>query len=85
MSLTHIIYPCMVQAQCSGHTSQLSGLSVQECGINGVKRGRREGNVLFNKALLRLFSLRLMVKDHSDCERKPSATTSWVTLSDYLS
>ena len=41
--------------------------------------GRNEGNVLFNDALntfyLRLYGVRHMVKDRSDCERKPAATT----------
>ena len=45
---------------------------------------RKEGNVLFNDALntfyLRLYGIRHMVKDHSDSERKPAAST-WVTLS----
>ena len=40
----------------------------------------KEGNVLFNDALntfyLRLYGVIHMVKDHSDCERKPA------TLSD---
>ena len=35
-------------------------------------QGRKEGNVLFNDALntfyLRLYGVRHMVKDHSDCE-----------------
>ena len=47
--------------------------------------GRKEGNVLFNDALntfyLRLYGVIHMVKDHSDSERKPAATT-WATLSD---
>ena len=46
---------------------------------------RTEGNVLFNDALntfyLRLYGIRHMVKDHSDSERKPAATT-WATLFD---
>ena len=37
------------------------------------KRGRKEGNILFNDALntfyLRLYGVRHMVKDHSDSER----------------
>ena len=37
------------------------------------KKGRKEGNVLFNDALntfyLRLYGIRHMVKDHSDSER----------------
>ena len=37
------------------------------------KRGRKEGNVLFNDALntfyLRLYGIGHMVKDHSDSER----------------
>ena len=36
-------------------------------------RGRKEGNILFNDALntfyLRIYGVRLMVKDHSDSER----------------
>ena len=45
-----------------------------------------EGNVLFNNALstfyLWLYVNRHMTKDHSDTiEWKPTATTSWVTLS----
>ena len=49
------------------------------------REGRKEGNVLFNDALntfyLRLYGVRHMVKDHSDSERKPAATT-WATLFD---
>ena len=45
---------------------------------------RQEGNVLFNDALntfyLRLYSVRHMVMDHSDSERKPAVPT-WATLS----
>ena len=45
----------------------------------------KEGNILFNDALntfyLWLYGVRLMVKDHSDSERKPAAAT-WATLSD---
>ena len=41
--------------------------------------GRKEGNVLFNDALntfcLRLYGVTHMVKDHSDSERKPAAST----------
>ena len=41
--------------------------------IYGYMEGRKEGNVLFNDALntfyLRLYSVRDMVKDHSDSER----------------
>ena len=44
-----------------------------------------EGNGLFNDALntfyLQLYGVRLMVKDHSDSERKPAVTTC-ATLSD---
>ena len=44
----------------------------------------KEGNVLFNDALntfyLRLYG-RHMVKDHTESERKPAATT-WATLSE---
>ena len=44
-----------------------------------------EGNVLFNNALnkfyLRLYGVIHMIKDHSESERKPAATT-WATLSD---
>ena len=40
---------------------------------SGPVQGRKEGNVLFNDALntfcLRLYGVRHMVKDHSDCER----------------
>ena len=50
------------------------------------KRGRKEGNVLFNDALntflIWLYSIGHMVKDHLDSERKPAATTIWATLSD---
>ena len=46
---------------------------------------RKEGNVLFNDALntfyLWLYGVRDIVKDHSDCERKPAPAT-WSTLSD---
>ena len=46
---------------------------------------RKEGNVLFKNALstfyLRLYDIRHMVKDHSDSERKPAAST-WAILSD---
>ena len=39
----------------------------------GSHKGRKEGNVLFNDALntfyLRLYSVRHMVKDHSDSEK----------------
>ena len=46
--------------------------------------GWKEGNVLFNDTLntlyLRLYGVGHMVKDHSDNERKPAATT-WATLS----
>ena len=46
-----------------------------------------EGNVLFNDALntfyLRLYGVgHLMVKYHSDGERKPAAATIWAALSD---
>ena len=44
--------------------------------------------ILFNNALntfyLRLYDIRHMVKDHTDSERKPAATTTWATLSDYM-
>ena len=47
--------------------------------------GRKEGNVLFNDALntfyLRLYGVGHMVKNYSDCERKPAAAT-WATHSD---
>ena len=47
--------------------------------------GRKEGNILFNDSLntfyLQLYGVGHMVKDHSDSERKPTATT-WATLSD---
>ena len=51
-----------------------------------VQSGReRERNVLFNDALntfyLWLYGIRHMVKDHSDSDRKPAATT-WATVSD---
>ena len=46
----------------------------------------KEGNILFNDALttfyLWLYGVGHMVKDHSDSERKPAAST-WATLSDY--
>ena len=45
-----------------------------------------KGSVLFNDALntlyLRLYSVRHMVKDHSDSERKTAGST-WATLSDW--
>ena len=38
-----------------------------------IRRGRKEGNILFNDALntfyLRLYGVRHMVKDHSDSEK----------------
>ena len=44
-----------------------------------------EGNALFNDALntfyLRLYIVRHMIKDHSNSERVPTATT-WATFSD---
>ena len=47
--------------------------------IHGQQKRRKEGNVLFNNALntfyLRLYEVRHMVKDHSESERKPAATT----------
>ena len=49
------------------------------------KKGRKEGNVLFNDTLntfyLWLYGVGHMVKYHSDSERKPAAAT-WATLSD---
>ena len=43
------------------------------------KEGRKEGNVLFNNTFnifyLQLYGVGHMVKDHSDSERKPAATT----------
>ena len=46
---------------------------------------KEEGNVLFNDALntfyLRLSGFGHMVKNHSDCERKPAAAT-WAPPSD---
>ena len=46
-----------------------------------VKEGRKDGNVLFNDAFyLRLYSVGHMVEDHSDTERKPAATITWVKL-----
>ena len=45
----------------------------------GVEYTKKEGNVLFNDALntfyLRLYGVGHMVKNHSDCERKPAAAT----------
>ena len=42
--------------------------------FNTFKKGRKEGNVLFNDTLnifyLRLYGVRHMVKDHSDSERR---------------
>ena len=50
-----------------------------------ILQEKKEGNVLFNEALntfyLRLYGVRHMVKDHSDSERKPAATT-WAMFSD---
>ena len=43
----------------------------QWCKVTMNQEGRKEGSVLFNDALntfyLRLYGVRLMVKDHSDC------------------
>ena len=54
--------------------------------IPGRKEGRKEGNVLFNKALktfnLWFYGVRLTEKDYSCSERKPAAATTWATLSD---
>ena len=44
--------------------------------VEGRIKGRKE---MF---YLRLYGIGHMVKDHSDSERKPAATT-WATLSDY--
>ena len=48
------------------------------------KKGWKAGNVLFNNAFntfyLWLYGVELMVMNHSDSEREPSAATSWVTL-----
>ena len=45
-----------------------------------------EGNVLFNNALntfyLWSYAIRHVLKDHSDSERKPAATTTWAQFSD---
>ena len=50
-----------------------------------VITGRNEGNILFNNTLntfyLWLYGVGHMVKDHSDSESKPAATT-WATLFD---
>ena len=62
------------------------GLYYTSCGVLAKIRnssicplGGKEGNVLFNDALntfyLQLYGVRHMVKDHSDSERKPAATT----------
>ena len=44
--------------------------------------GRKEGNVLFNDALntfyLRLYGVRLMVKDHSDSEKGNPLLPHWL-------
>ena len=46
----------------------------------------RKGNVVFNKTLstfyLWLYGIEHVFKDHRYNERKPTATTSWATLSD---
>ena len=46
----------------------------------------KEGNILFNNVLstfyLRLYSIRHTIKDHSDSERTPAATTTWAILFD---
>ena len=46
--------------------------------------GWKEGYILFNDVLntfyLRLYGVGLMVKDHSDSERKSAATTTSATL-----
>ena len=47
--------------------------------IDVTFEGSMEGNALFNDTLntfyLRLYGIRHIVKDHSDSERKPAATT----------
>ena len=47
---------------------------------------RKEGNVLFNDALitfyLRLYGVGHIVEDHSDSERGKSAAATWATVSD---
>ena len=51
-----------------------------------LSMGRKEGNVLFNEAFntfyLQLYGVGHMVKNHTQCERKPAAATTWATLSD---
>ena len=48
--------------------------SDSERGNNMMKKGRKEGNVLFNDIFntfdLRLYGIRHMVKDHSDSEKR---------------
>ena len=48
----------------------------------------KEGNILLNNSLntfyLWLYGMTLMVKDHSDSERRPTAVTIWASLSDFL-
>ena len=60
-------------------------VSMDRCMTNSNMEGRKEGNVLFNDTLntfyLWLYSVKHMVKDHSDSVRKPTAAT-WATLSD---
>ena len=55
------------------------------CSTFKKKKGRNEGNILFNDTLntfyLRLYGFGHMVKDHSDSERKITAAI-WATLSD---
>ena len=49
------------------------------------KERRKEGNVIFKDTLntfyLQLYDFGHMAKDHSDNDRKLTATTSWDTLS----
>ena len=57
-------------------------LTYQQC----TEGKERKGNALFNDRLntfyLLLYGIRHMIKDHSDSERKPAATT-WATLYKY--
>ena len=67
------------------HSGGKIKLSCIQSMTNKTLDKRKEGKVLFNDALntfyLWLYGVRNMVKDHSDSERKPTATT-WATLSD---
>ena len=47
-----------------------------------MKKGNDLLNDTVNTLYLRLYGVEHMIKDHSDSERKPAASTTWATLSD---